>query len=206
EFVLSDSGARFAFADDDWHAMLSGIAHSLPNLERAIPFGSREYENLFIDTGVAPIARVEPSAAAWLFYTSGTTGQPKGVVISHGNLYAMINCFLTDVEAIAPGDSILHGAPLSHGSGLYALPHIARGAVNVVPESGGFDAGEMLALLAPWDRALMFAAPTMVKRILAAPILADSPLARLKCIVFGGGPMYVEDARAAFAALGSRLA
>jgi len=206
EFVLSDSGARFAFADDDWHAMLSGIAHSLPNLERAIPFGSREYENLFVDTGVAPIARVEPSAAAWLFYTSGTTGQPKGVVISHGNLYAMINCFLTDVEAIAPGDAILHGAPLSHGSGLYVLPHIARGAVNVVPESGGFDAGEILALLAPWDRVLMFAAPTMVKRILAAPTLADSPLARLKCIVFGGAPMYVEDSKAAFVALGSRLA
>ena len=141
-----------------------------------------------------------------LFFTSGSTGRPKGVVISHGNLYAMINCFLTDVEAIVPGDAILHGAPLSHGSGLYALPHIARGAVNVVPESGGFGAGEMLALLAPWDRALMFAAPTMVKRILAAPTLADSLLARLKCIVFGGGPMYVEDSKAAFAALGPRLA
>src|SRR5437763_13711436 len=41
EFVLSDSEARFAFTDADWHAALSGILHLLPNLERALPFGSR---------------------------------------------------------------------------------------------------------------------------------------------------------------------
>ena len=206
EFVLSDSDVRFAFTDADWHAALSRSGHVLPNLERLVPFGSPEYERLFVDADVAPIAGVEPNVPAWLFYTSGTTGRPKGVVISHGNLYAMINCFLTDVDAIAPGDAILHGAPLSHGSGLYVLPHIARGAVNVVPESGGFDAGEILALVTSWDRALMFAAPTMVKRILSSPTLSDSQLAQLKCIVYGGGPMYVEDCKAAFATLGPRLA
>ena len=206
EFVLSDSEARFAFTDADWHAALSGILHLLPNLERALPFGSREYENLFFDAGVAPIASVDLVTAAWLFYTSGTTGRPKGVVISHGNLYAMVNCFLGDVEAIAPGDAILHGAPLSHGSGLYVLPHVARGAVNVVPESGSFEVGEILALLTTWDHALMFAAPTMVKRLIVAPALGDARLERLKCIVYGGGPMYVEDCKAAFGALGPRLA
>ena len=206
EFALSDSDARLAFTDSDWHAAISRSGYLLPNLERVVRFGSREYERLLVDADVAPIAGVEPTAAAWLFYTSGTTGRPKGVVISHGNLYAMINCFLTDVEAIAPGDAILHGAPLSHGSGLYVLPHIARGAVNVVPESGGFDAGEILALVTSWERTLMFAAPTMVKRILTSPTLADSQLAQLKCIVYGGGPMYVEDCKAAFAALGPRLA
>jgi len=203
---LSDSEARFAFTDADWHAALSGILHLLPNLERALPFGSREYENLFFDAGVAPIASVDLVTAAWLFYTSGTTGRPKGVVISHGNLYAMVNCFLGDVEAIAPGDAILHGAPLSHGSGLYVLPHVARGAVNVVPESGSFEVGEILALLTTWDHALMFAAPTMVKRLIVAPALGDARLERLKCIVYGGGPMYVEDCKAAFGALGPRLA
>src|SRR5438552_7011934 len=52
----------------------------------------------------------------------------------------------------------------------------------------------------------MFAAPTMVKQILASPTVAGSQPARLKCIVYGGGPMYVEDCKAAFAALGPRLA
>jgi long-chain acyl-CoA synthetase len=118
----------------------------------------------------------------------------------------MIECFLIDVEPIAPGDAILHAAPMSHGSGLYILPHVARGAVNVVPESGGFDAAEVIALLRHWERALFFAAPTMVKRLVVAPELEDARLDRLKCIVYGGGPMYVEDCKAAFAALGPRLA
>jgi long-chain acyl-CoA synthetase len=114
--------------------------------------------------------------------------------------------FVASVEPIAPGDALLHPAPLSHGSGLYLLPHVAGGAVSVVPESGGFDAAEICALLSTWDRAAFFAAPTMVKRLVAAREIGAAPLTRLKCIVYGGGPMYVADARAAFAALGPRLA
>ena len=168
--------------------------------------GGREHEALAAgDAGgdPVPVAATDP---AWLFYTSGTTGRPKGVVIAHANLLAMAQCFLTDVEAIAPGDAILHPAPLSHGSGLYVVPHVARGAVNVVPESGGFDPDEIFALLRDWQRSLFFAAPTMVKRAVDAPACARAPLDRLKCIVYGGGPMYVEDCKAAFAALGNRLA
>ena len=143
---------------------------------------------------------------AWLFYTSGTTGRPKGVVITHGNLRAMSQCFLTDVEAVAPGDAILHAAPLSHGSGLYVLPHVLAGAVNVVPESGGFDPDEIVALLGAWDRTSFFAAPTMVKRLVGAPAIGRARLDRLKSIVFGGGPMYVADCKEAYRALGPRLA
>jgi len=47
-----------------------------------------------------------------------------------------------DLDRLASGDSILHAAPLSHGSGLYALAHIASGRSNVIPESGGFEAGK----------------------------------------------------------------
>jgi long-chain acyl-CoA synthetase len=205
-FVLADGGARWALVDDAWQAALSGIATDAPALERVVTFGGADYETLLDSGAAAPLAALSPDTAAWLFYTSGTTGRPKGVVISHANLRAMTQCFLLDVETIAPGDAILHPAPLSHGSGLYVLPHVARGAVSVVPESGGFDAAEVCALLAAWERALFFAAPTIVKRLIAAPALGCARLDRLKCIVYGGGPMYVEDCRAAFAALGPRLA
>ena len=151
----------------------------------------------------AAVAHADP---AWLFYTSGTTGRPKGATLSHGNLQAMSLCFLADVEPVAPGDAILHPAPLSHGSGLYLLPHVLNAAVSVVPESGGFDSDEVLTLLAAWPNACFFAAPTMVKRLIAHPRLSDAQLGHLKSVVCGGAPMYVEDCRAAFAAMGPRLA
>ena len=149
---------------------------------------------------------VAPNDPAWIFYTSGTTGRPKGVILSHANLMAMSLCFLADVEPVAPGDSILHAAPLSHGSGLYVLPHVLAGAVNVIPESRGFDAAEILSLLPAWRNVRMFAAPTMVRRIVDHPSCAAADLSNLVSIIYGGGPMYVEDCRRAHAALGPRLA
>ncbi len=202
-WVLGDCGARWAFVDEDWHAALGGLA--VAALERGVVLGGREHEALAGDAARDP-EPVASDAPAWLFYTSGTTGRPKGVEITHANLVAMTQCFLSDVEAVAPGDAILHPAPLSHGSGLYAVPHVARAAVNVVPSSGGFDAAEIVDLVGAWDRSLFFAAPTMVKRLVGDASIGRANLRRLKAIVYGGGPMYVEDAKAAFAALGPRLA
>ncbi len=205
-FVLANSGARWALVDSAWHAALGALRDGETALERCIEFGSAEYAALF---GSEPRAEPAPCATddpAWLFYTSGTTGRPKGVVITHGNLLAMSRCFLSDVETIAAGDALLHPAPLSHGSGLYVLPHVLAGAVQVVPESGGFDADEIFALLGAWDRACFFAAPTMVRRLVAAPGIGAARLDRLKSIVYGGGPMYVTDCKTAFATLGPRLA
>jgi long-chain acyl-CoA synthetase len=119
---------------------------------------------------------------------------------------AMSQCFLSDVESIRPGDSIVHAAPLSHGSGLYAVPHVLAGAVHVLPEAESFDAAETLCLAARWNRSCLFAAPTMVKRIVASYAHSPVPLDRLKSIIYGGGPMYVADCKAAFAALGPRFA
>ncbi len=205
DYVLANCGARWAFVDAAWHAVIGGGAGGIA-LDRVVEFGAAEYVGLFQNSPPSDLASCAAADPAWLFYTSGTTGRPKGVVIAHGNLRAMSRCFRACVEAVAPGDALLHPAPLSHGSGLYVLPHVAAGAVNVVPESGGFDADEICRLLDAWDRARFFAAPTMVNRLVKAPALGTARLDRLQCIVYGGGPMYVADAKSAFAALGPRLA
>src|SRR5437588_310756 len=74
---------------------------------------------------------------AWLFYTSGTTGRPKGAMLTHRVLAVASHAYLAEVDPTAPGEPILHAAPMSHGSGLYAMGNVARCGVNVVPESGG---------------------------------------------------------------------
>ena len=141
---------------------------------------------------------------AWLFYTSGTTGRPKGAALSFTNLEAMSRCYFRDVDVTPPWMSILHPAPLSHGSGLYSLPHFLKGSCQVLPESTGFDADEVCTLINTWPDSVFFAAPTMIRRLTHCAADVDPSL--LKCIVFGGAPMYFEDIRDYLRRFGPRLA
>ena len=204
DYVLENSGAALVLVDAAWQAALG--ATTPHGVREVLRLDDGRWTRRVAAAGPRAIAPVDPDDAAWLFYTSGTTGRPKGVTITHANLLAMTQAFLADVEPVAPGDAILHPAPLSHGSGLYVLPHVARGGVSVLPESGGFDADEIAGLVAAWDRSLFFAAPTMVKRLCQSGAMARLPLQRLRAIVCGGGPMYVADLKTAVAACGPRLA
>ncbi len=109
--------------------------------------------------------------------------------------------YFADVDDVAHDGRLLHAAPMSHGSGLYTFTHLAKGAAQVVPESGGFDAAEMLALLEAHACVSFFAAPTMVKRLAEAALASGAPATGLQTLVYGGGPMYLEDLRLATRAL-----
>jgi len=204
-YMLEHSGARLCFATSDLSAALGGVAAGLPDPTEVVEVGTAAYARLF---SAEPLDAPLPAARedlAWLFYTSGTTGRPKGAMLSHGNLRAMAACYFADVDGVAPGDTILHAAPLSHGSGLYLVPHVAAGACNLVPESGGFDPAEVFSLLRGWRGVTAFFAPTMVKRLVEHPEAGAADLANLKTLVYGGAPMYRADVERALAVLGPRL-
>ena len=205
EYILGHSGARVCFVTEDLAGGIAPLAGPGATLERVIVAGDESYQRLCTATPASDIAAAAPDDLAWLFYTSGTTGRPKGVMITHRNLLAMTLCYFADVDAIGAGDCIIHAAPLSHGSGLYGLPHVACAAKQVLPESGGFDASEIFALASAHHGVAMFAAPTMVKRLVDHVRTADPALEGLKTIVYGGGPMYLADIRDALATMGQRF-
>jgi long-chain acyl-CoA synthetase len=127
------------------------------------------------------------------------------VMITHRNILAMTLCYFTDVDQIVPGDCVLHAAPLSHGSGLYNFAHVLRAANQVIPEQGHFDPPEVFALSRRWRGMAFFAAPTMVNRLVAWARQNHPDLGGLKTIIYGGGPMYLEDIKQALDAMGERF-
>ncbi|MDO9146269.1 MAG: AMP-binding protein [Hydrogenophaga sp.] len=155
------------------------------------------------------IAERGPSDTAWLFYTSGTTGRPKGVMITHRNLLTMGLTYFNDVDPIAAHDAIAYAAPMSHGAGIYAIPHLMAGARHVVPASGGFDAAELFVLGQQLGPLSLFAAPTIVKRIMdeaeAQGLSPEQCGQSFKTIVYGGAPMYAADIQRALRTMGPRF-
>jgi acyl-CoA synthetase (AMP-forming)/AMP-acid ligase II len=191
--ILDDAAAARVFASS---AIGTELAPLTATPTEAI--ASEEYSRRFAAVP-APPPRTDPAALAWLFYTSGTTGLSKGAMLSHRNLMAMTIAHLADIDAPDEHCSLVHAAPMSHGSGLYVLPYVLRAARQVVPQSGVFEPDEFLDLCEHHPAASAFLAPTMVHRLVAT---GRSRPANLKAIVYGGGPMYVESLRKAIAAFG----
>ena len=192
--ILDDSGAAVVFAS-------AKIASALPEVT-SVPIetiGAVGYEQRCTSDMAAVPRATDPADLAWLFYTSGTTGRSKGAMLSHRNLLAMTLSHLADFDSPDENSSLIHGAPMSHGSGLYVPPYVLRGARQVVPASGAFDPDEFLDLCDLHPRCSAFLAPTMVSRLVQTG--RDRP-ANLETIVYGGGPMYVDSLKKALAAFG----
>ena len=204
-YILDHSQARIVVTDADHADEVEGLVGAPASLEAVVVAPGDRWSRL-TESAPGPLVDRDQGDPAWLFYTSGTTGRPKGATLTHRNLLTMALSYFADIDPVMPGDSILHAAPLSHGSGLYGLPHLARGAVSVLPHSGGVDSGEIAALLARWPGMSFFAAPTMVKRLAGDGALAGADLANLKTIIYGGAPMYLADLEEALEVFGPRLA
>jgi long-chain acyl-CoA synthetase len=204
-YILDHSAAAIVLTDAA-HAEIVAAAHDESRSNAVIiDVASQDFARL-LACDPRPMVATAPVDLAWLFYTSGTTGRPKGAMLSHRNLLAMALSYAIDIDPPHAPGAQLHAAPMSHGSGLYMLPSLMQRHCQVVPPSGGFDPSEIIDMIAAWPGLSMFAAPTMVKRLVESPAARHARVENLRVIVWGGAPMYVEDVKAAIAALGYRFA
>ncbi len=186
-FILENSGAKMVFVTPNLTAGLKDVS-DLP----LVDVKSSIFSNMCVSDPAAIIAR-GASDLAWLFYTSGTTGQPKGVQISHGMLLATSLSFLLDADEVKAEDAAFYMAPMSHGAGIYAPIHVAKAARHICPKSGGFDEVELLDTAQRQGPLSMFMAPTMVRRVTDVAKAAGRRGDGIKTIIYAGGPMYLTD-------------
>jgi long-chain acyl-CoA synthetase len=204
-YILENSEASCLFASAE---LLSGGGEEaiagIGSLKQVILPATRDYAAM-LQTAPLPLQHRAPDDLAWLFYTSGTTGFPKGVMETHRMLLTMTSCYLADLDTIDASDAIAYAAPMSHGAGLCNFPHVLKAARHVIPESGGFDAAEVCELAAFTGRLSLFAAPTMVKRLVDHVVATGAGPSGFKTILYGGGPMYLEDIRHGLDVMGNRF-
>lgn len=204
DFIIGESEADLLFISSDLAVDCLDNVSGSNCLRKVVVAGSPEYLGIFELEGWE-IEHRRSEDIAWLFYTSGTTGRPKGVMQSNRNLLAMTSCYFSDVDSVSQSDAHVYAAPMSHGAGLYNFPFVMKGARHVIPESGGFDVVELCRLSKSIGNLSLFAAPTMVKRLVEHIEGKSGDANGFKTIVYGGGPMYVEDIQHALNVMGNRF-
>jgi len=154
-------------------------------------------------TGTEAVARDHP---AWLFYTSGTTGRPKGAILTHGQLaFVVVNHIADLMPGLNERDASLVVAPLSHGAGIHALAQVARGAVSVLLPGERLDVPEAWRLVEKHRVSNMFTVPTILNALCRDPSVDAHDHASLRHVIYAGAPMYREDQKHALRKLGPCL-
>ena len=211
-FIIDHAGAKAVVLSEEFNTSILKIRERIPKAKHLIALSESgsdllDYEALLSNASdIFVDAHVAPDDLAWLFYTSGTTGMPKGAMLTHRILLAMTMGFFADIcPGFGPDDVILHAAPLSHGSGLYGLPNIAKGTTNVILETKSFNPELFFKTIEQYRVTNMFAAPTMVKMMIDDPAVDQFDHSSLRSIIYGGAPMLVEDLKTAIQKLGPCL-
>src|SRR3984885_13712278 len=211
-YILHNSGARVFVYGPEQHAALLEHLESFPASTQRIctrgAAGAGAYEALLTPQGaLAAAVEVEAADPCWLFYTSGTTGRPKGAIWTHRMIRVVVMNYLADIYNIQPGEVVIHAAPLSHGSGIVALPAIARGATNLLLATKSFEPRALFeAIQRNKASHVAFLAPTQIVKMLEDFRPGEFDLSSLRAICYGGAPVYVEHLRQAIRPFGAVFA
>ncbi|KUR73257.1 long-chain fatty acid--CoA ligase [Novosphingobium sp. Fuku2-ISO-50] len=206
-YIVGNSGAKVLVHGPEYQAGIVANATLFADVARYClqPADGAGLFQALVDGehGLAQAADAKSEDLCWLFYTSGTTGKPKGAMWNHRMVRCVIMNYLADLHNIQPGEVVLHCAPLSHGSGIIALPTIARGGVNAITETASFDIDSLLETVARLRVShIAFMAPTQIVKLLEDYRPGQHDISSLQAICYGGAPIYVDQLRQAIETFG----
>lgn len=211
-YILGDAGARALVVGGGFGSILTAV-----DLGSAVVLrieegegdasdlsASIDYEEALANASKADAdAGCHPEDLYCLFYTSGTTGQPKGVMLSHRSILHVSYNLLMEIGPREPGEKILLMQPMSHGAGFFVLPWFMRGGASVIMRH--FDPQEVLRLTSELEIETVKLVPTMLQRILKLDASATPAMPKLRYFVYGASPMPAEVTRKAVARFGRRF-
>ena len=207
-YHLADAGARAVIFSEEYADVMAAVRDRVPSVEQFICVGAPlagqiAYDELAAEgSGPGEDADVTDDDLAWLFYTSGTTGRPKGAMLTHGVLTFVSVGWVADLMSLEAEDVGIHAAPLTHGAGFHALALTMKGATQVLLWPPRFDPENFCATVQRHRVTNAWLVPTQIKMLLNYEGLEKWDLSSLKWIVYGGSPMYVEDLKEALRRIG----
>ncbi|MGO9121703.1 MAG: long-chain-fatty-acid--CoA ligase [Desulfomonilaceae bacterium] len=200
EYICNDSEPKFLFLDPELLGKIEPIVSRIPAvkgfylldvMDNPPSWITGQYEDLLEGASPEPVCtssdfRFHEDDMAELFYTSGTTGPPKGVMLTHRNLYLHALCAMATMP-IAETDVQLHLIPLFHVNG-WGTPHYVttKGGTHVMMKI--FDPEGVLDIIQKEKVTRFFIVPTMVTALLEYPGFSAYDVSSVKEILIGGAP------------------
>jgi long-chain acyl-CoA synthetase len=189
--ILSDSGASVVICRTEFAEALERQSAELPALRRVITVASRPDDPLGALRGSGslpePVA-VDPDALAHLVYTSGTTGRPKGAMLSHANYIADIRMF-AELLPLARGDTLGMVLPLFHVNAQLVTTMLPMLIGAQAAMWDRFSASEFWTKVAEFEPVTFSAVPTMLAALLNAPGADEAETNTLRFVICGAAPL-----------------
>ena len=196
-FFLSDCAVTLFFCDPGREAELAPVAQAAGAALAVLPQAAAG-----LDHPVPEVAARSTDDLAAMLYTSGTTGRPKGAMLSHGNLLSNTRA-LAGIWGIRAEDRLLHALPIYHSHGLFVASNVMllRGAPMIfLPK---FDLAQVLRLMP--EATVMMGVPTFYTRLLAEPEFGRAQAGHMRLFISGSAPLLAQTHEAFEARTGHRI-
>jgi acyl-CoA synthetase (AMP-forming)/AMP-acid ligase II len=194
-YSLDESGTTVLFVDDMFAAMVPKLQELQPSLTTVVftgdgdrPEGLADYEALLEAADPSLDACRSGDDLAGLFYTGGTTGFPKGVMLSHTNMVISALGTQATFPFVIPGGRLLHAAPMFHLADLAAwtAQSMVGGTHIIVPM---FDPLAVLGAIQEHRVTNALLVPTMIQMLVDHPAVADHDLSSMRVVLYGASPI-----------------